>query len=217
LRSIIVFGAAAALALGSTAAQARISPAEARRLRPFELSQLVLMLLPSRATTELSWSYRHGAPGLRWGVYDPDNPADGPRSAVARVRVAGRPLYSFLSGRPVEVVWRVRLDGAAGTTVSRPTVIQVTPSDAACYGKQAGPCSFPDRAALFSPPMKAKRLCSYGGENNHSTAYAVSAPGKRPAIVIYVVSTGSSQELSWLEIQPFREAVEVCEGLARLP
>lgn len=161
--------------------------------QPFELGQLIYLLMPSPGTS-VGWDWAVDSP-IAWidnGVVSTD--VSTYRRGFARVNVMGK-WSTELKQKKEELGWEVQLFTKAPAKFG-PQEINIQPGtdggDDACFGTLFDNCWFDPRPSLKAAGIDAKQICQYGPNNANSTrVYRLAAPGKALVLFSRLQSEGS--------------------------
>jgi hypothetical protein len=170
-------------------------PDSLSKLKPVELSALVLDAMPTIDSTTLGWDQMLSAP-IQWitdGVKTTEIGAE-IREGKARVRVHGR-VSTVLKQTEEELPWTIEMDSTINEKFG-PQEITIQPGNldgGQCFGSLYSNCTFTPNEAFTSTMFKAQFLCQVNEDvgAGYVRYYRLTAPGRVDLIAAYNHDEGS--------------------------
>ena len=205
-RFVWIFVAAAAASAGA-------QPTDLNAHPTVELSDLVVDLLPADGFKSMGWDYLVNDPLISWKT---DGTAQKgswtAREGLVRVTVGGK-ASQILRQKWENLPWTVTL-ATSDLEKFGPRRIEIKPggneTDNICFGDRFRDCMFTEAQALSAKGLKATRVCHLDMVNATEYGYSVSAPGKKPSLLVYELNEGSGGESSSIEIRPLSDKADAC-------
>jgi hypothetical protein len=178
-----------------------------------DLSQLIINVLPPDGMDKLGWDYLLEAPYLSWQTFTTEKVGKATqRTAYARVRAGGQ-TTQVLHGVWRELMWSVTL-GTFGNDRAGPRWIEIKPGgigdENTCFGSQFRGCKFLSEQIFTARALHGTAVCSK--HMGDTEAYLVSAPGKKPSLLVYYSWSSKDNESAWIEIHPVSDRAKICKG-----
>lgn len=199
----IVFGLLALLATASatTSVRAQVSeevyPKELQGAKPFELGELVLLLMPNSGTTSIGWDFRVDSPIL-WRTlgYESVQGRGGAslyiRNGIARVHIQGK-RSTVLRQRVAELAWGLTYSSTVNPNLG-PEEIKIAPGlpREGCFGAKYTGCDFVEPLnSLSQAGIVATKICGKRGVDELVSAFSLTHSGRRPTVMVWKSSGGS--------------------------
>ncbi|MSO99884.1 MAG: hypothetical protein EXR07_02355 [Acetobacteraceae bacterium] len=204
--------------LAVLAATAWINPGRAESIdlnsHPvIELSDLVVAVLPPDGFNSMRWDYMAGNQLISWKTNGPETTNRwSRREGLVRVHVAGV-TSKVLRQKWEDLPWTVTL-WATENQKSGPKRIEIKPGgsepDELCFGPNFRGCAFTDKQAIGSPALKSRLVCRIDDPGLTRHAYLVSAPNKKPTLLVFETTGGTGGSSTSLDIRPLSDQAEVC-------
>jgi hypothetical protein len=183
----------AAVPANSAAGAAAPAPA-----RPLELSQLIVLALPSpTGAGKVGWDHMLASP-VAWKT---DGYADAggryePRGALP-IQVHGR-VTTVLKRRVEDLPWTVTLVSFAAPQWG-PVAAEIEPGDpdqGGCFGTLFSNCTYTAAKALSGAGLTSRQLCHAppSGDGGYREIYRIAAPGRAPGYATFDHDFGSGGE-----------------------
>jgi len=185
--------AVAVIAMASGSPEWLLAVAPTSRI---DLGQLIFMFMLRTDESKPDWGMRSDGP-LRWSNAGVESGTSGElvRRATAHISVGGRTFW-VLRTRREPLDWDVIQTGTKFGIAH----VDFLPKDA-CFGVAASGCGFTWNEVLAKTPvLRSQKLCESPRMGEKLTLFQVSAPGKKPARVLYALSTGSGGSSNWVEL-----------------
>lgn len=193
-----------------------VYPATAAGLSPIEVADVIVMELPPQGATQLNWTHMLSGP-VAWSSNGYDRTETGllMRNGWFRGRIKGR-MPTVVRQQQEELAWRVTLESDTNPNFG-PQRVFMQPGgegDDACFGSLNQSCAFTAQDILFGSSLSSELVCESGHEVEGRKTYRVRTSDGRAGAVSFVSSGGSGGVSSWIEIDLWRDAAQVCQDPA---
>jgi hypothetical protein len=201
------------IVLAAPAGAARAQPIDLNAHPAIELSDLIVDLLPADGFRPMGWDYMVNDPLISWKTDGTTQAGSWTRrEGLVRVTVGGK-SSQILRQKWENLPWTVTLSTSDNEKFG-PRRIEIKPggneADNICFGDRFRGCKFTEAQALSAKGLKAAPVCHLDMVNSTVHGYAVSAPGKKPSLLIYELNAGSGGESSSIEIRPLSDKADAC-------
>jgi hypothetical protein len=203
----------AVLILAGTLSSADAQPVDLSAHPTIELSDLVVELLPADGFRSMGWDYMVNDPLMSWKTNGTARQGSWTtREGLVHVTVGGK-ASQILRQKWENLPWTVTLSTSDNEKFG-PKRIEIKPggndTDNICFGDRFRGCKFTEAQALSAKGLKATPVCHLDMVNSTLHGYSVSAPGKKPSLLIYELNEGSGGESSSIEIRPLSDKADAC-------
>jgi hypothetical protein len=178
-----------------------------------ELSDVVVDLLPADGFRSMAWDYLVNDPLISWKTDGTVRTGSWTtREGKIRVTVEGK-TSKILRQSWEDLPWTVTLSTSDNPKFG-PTRIELKPGgsdpETTCFGDRFRGCKFTEAQIFTSKVLKVNLVCRSDVVNTIRRGYSVSAPGKKPSLLVYELDAGSGGESSSLEIRPLSDKGDPC-------
>jgi len=193
--------------LGTTQPTQGIYPETLQGAKPFELGELILLLMPDSGATSVGWDHRADS-RIVWQTtgYEAAPRADGTskyiRNGIVRVHIQGK-ISTVLRQRIDELGWTVSYS-SDGPPNFGPEEIAIEPGlpQEACFGTNYDGCDFDEPlTSLSSAGIGATKICGKREMGVASSAFLLTHAARRPTVLVWVTSGGSGGSSAWLTLK----------------
>ena len=194
--------------LGTTQATQGIYPETLQGTKPFELGELILLLMPDSGATFAGWDHRADS-RIVWQTsgYETVQKADGTskyiRNGIVRVHIQGK-QSTVLRQRITELGWTVSYssDGPPKFGPKEITIEPGLPQEGGCFGTNYEGCDFDEPlTSLSSAGIGATKICGKRKMGVASSAFLLTHAARRSTVLVWVTSGGSGGSSAWLTLK----------------
>ena len=185
-----------------------IYPLSAKKLKPIELGQAILMLMPPVNMDSVNWTYQQNSPDIVWTdkgfkSNQGSNNIYNSKNGLMRITVNGEKSTIF-KNKDLELAWSIVLQ-KFGDPANGPETIEIEPGiedgDANCFGSDTNNCAFNPLESLFMANIKIKEICENKTLIQESIkGYLLQAKGKRSIRLLWETGYGSGGSSSTITL-----------------
>jgi hypothetical protein len=183
-----------------------VYPVELQGTRPFELGELVLLLMPDSGVRPVGWDFRAESPILWRTVGYETVQRKGAslyiRNGIVRAHIQGK-KSTVLRQRVVELGWGVKYSSTINPNFGPQEItIEPGPPREPCFGSTYTGCDFEEPlSSLAQAGIAATKLCGKRGTGDIVSAFSLTHAGRRPTVMVWETSGGSGGSSAWLTLK----------------
>lgn len=183
-----------------------VYPISAKKLKPMELGEAILLFMPDESLKNIYWDYRANDKNILWNTdgFKQEKLWNGEiqsfREGFIRIHVLGK-KSSVLKKNKHELVWTVRY-----TTQINPKLgikaISIAPglTDEQCFGSLYEGCAFDIEDSLIKTGISVKKVCKERGAGFQILGYEISYPKRKRMFVRWNYNEGSGGSNANIEL-----------------
>jgi len=194
--------------IGTTQTTQGIYPETLQGTKPFELGELILLLMPDSSATFVGWDHRADS-RIVWQTtgYETVPKADGTskyvRNGIVRVNIQGK-KSTVLRQRTTELGWTVSYSSVDPPKFGpeQITIEPGLPQEGGCFGTNYEGCDFDEPLnSLSSAGVGATKICGKREMGGASSAFLLTHAARRSTVLVWVTSGGSGGSSAWLTLK----------------
>ena len=206
----------AVLLLPIVALAQSVYPTTAQSLKPMELGEAILLLMPDKGAKWIGWDHRAES-NILWLTegWESRRPKENSifRDGLMRIHVKGK-VSTVLKKQKHEFAWTVSYSskGNPGFGVEE-ILIEPGTGKEFCFGSLYDGCSFDPQPSLTASGIRFKKLCENNGTQFTVIVFELTHPNRSATMLRWVEDRGSGGVHNSVTLSLSPQAGELCKYL----
>ena len=191
-----------------------VYPTTAQSLKPMELGEAILLLMPDKGANSVNWDHRAES-NILWLTegWESRRPKENSifRDGLMRIHVKGK-VSTVLKKQKHELAWTVSYssEGNPGLGVQE---IEITPGmpKEGCFGSLNEGCAFHPQPSLTASGIRFKKLCENNGTQFTVIVFELTHPNRSATMLRWAEDRGSAGARSSVTLSLAPKAEELCK------